>query len=399
MITLLERARRYVAVMPAGQSGSGGHNATFAAACALVKGFGLSIDEARPILQEFNGRCSPPWSDAEIEHKLRSADGSADPEPRGYLIGDRNDPRGSIGSLAPAKRESAPKPVYDPERLKTFAGDWAKVVDLVWLANRSHYDPAEVDAAGFLSLLYGSNERVVVFTKEYSQGQALWPDDEVPTTGRCGVWYLAQPVDGVSYPNPRSKGGTLSRRSEESVTTWRYLVLESDSAPLREWLGALVQLPLKIAAIYSSGGRSVHALVRVDAATKKHWDDMKLRMAPGLRFLILNGADKGVLSAVRLTRLPGCLREGKEKDGVYTRFPTPQMQKLLYVNPRPEARPLAEQFAKRDVESEWMKTAEAGRAAADVNEKDWIEEGLRYYAPVSPQIREALKTYGERRDG
>jgi hypothetical protein len=393
MITLLERARRYVAVMPAAMSGSGGHNATFAAACALIKGFGLSVDEARPILQEFNGRCSPTWSDAEIEHKLRSAESAPDPEPRGYLIGDRKDPRGSITSPAPAKRIEKQKPTFDPERLREFAGDWARKVDLVWLANRSHYDPAEVDAEGYLSLLYGSKEKVVVFTKEYSQGQALWPDEPVPTTGRCGVWYLAQPVDGESYPNPRSKEGTMSRRSEESVTSWRWMVLESDSAPPREWLGAIAQLPLKIAAIYSSGGRSVHALVKVDASTKKHWDDIKNQMAPGLRFLILNGADKGVLSAVRLTRLPGCWREGKEKDGVYTRFPTPKLQKLLYVNPRPEARPLVELFARRDVENDWIKNVEVGRAYPD---DDWIEKGLRYYAPVSERLRAALKVYGER---
>lgn len=399
MITLLERARRYVASMPAAMSGAGGHNATFAAACALIKGFGLSVDEARPILEEFNARCSPPWSDSELEHKLRSADGSADSEPRGYLIGNRNDPRGAIGTTPSAPRLERPKPTYDPEVLRKFAGDYAKSVDLVWLANRSAYDPASVDTEAYLSLLYGSREKVVVFTEDRSQGQALWPDDPLPSTGRCGVWYLAQPVDGNFYPNPRNEGKP-SRRSEESVTSWRWMVLESDSAPPREWLGAIAQLPLRIAAIYTSGGRSVHALVQVDAATKKHWDDIKAAMAPGLRFLILNGADKGVLSAVRLTRLPGCWREGKEsKDGSYTRFPSPKLQKLLYVNPRPEARALVEQFARRDVVSDWCKVAEAGRADADVNEMDWIEAGLRYYAPVSDRIRDALKTYGTRESG
>lgn len=398
MITLMERARRYVASMPAAISGSGGHNATFAAACALIKGFGLSVEEARPILHEFNARCSPPWSASELEHKLRSADGSPDSEARGYLIGNRNDPRGSIEAGPAPPRLVRPKPVYDPQVLMDFAGDYARAVDLVWLANRSVYDPASLDAEAFLSLLYGSNEKVVVFTNEFSQGQAIWPDEPLPTRGRCGVWYLAQPVDGLYHPNPRNKG-EMSRRSEESVTAWRWMVLESDEAPPREWLGAIAQLPLRIAAIYSSGGRSVHALVQVDAKTKKHWDDLKAAMAPGLRFLILNGADKGVLSAVRLTRLPGCWREGKESKGGYTRYPAPKLQKLLYVNPRPEARPLVELFARRDVESDWCKAAEAGRADADDNELDWIEAGLRYYAGVSDRIRDALKSYGERKSG
>ena len=82
-MTLIERARRYVAAMPAAISGSGGHDATFAAACALVKGFGLDVGEARPLLQQYNGRCDPSWSDREIEHKLQQADKTSDTEARG----------------------------------------------------------------------------------------------------------------------------------------------------------------------------------------------------------------------------------------------------------------------------------------------------------------------------
>jgi len=36
------------------------------------------------------------------------------------------------------------------------------------------------------------------------------------------------------------------------VTAWRYLVLESDVAEAGQWLNLLVQLPLPIAAIYTS---------------------------------------------------------------------------------------------------------------------------------------------------
>lgn len=402
MITLIERARRYVSAMPAplskSRGGMGKHAAMFAAACALIKGFGLSIDEARALLEEYSVRGEKRWSAAEIQHKLRSVDGSADSQDRGYLIGNRNDARGSITDAAGAgngrqERQPRPKPEYDPEMLRNFSGDWARTVDLVWLANRSTYDPAFVGAADFLSLMYGREEKVLVFTQYYSQGQAVWPADAVPTTGREGVWYLIQPVDGEEYPNPRSRKLAMSRRSEESVSAWRYMILESDEAPVREWLGAVVQLPLRIAAIYTSGGRSVHVLIRVDAQTKKHWDALRAAMAPGLRWLVMNGADKGVLSAVRLSRLPGCWREGKAgKDG-YVRFERPILQKLLYVCPEPEVRPLIEQFARRNVESEWVARAEAGRSDSDDGAVDWVAEGLRYYAPVSERIRRALATY------
>jgi hypothetical protein len=52
----LERARAYIAKMPGAISGAGGHDQTFAVACALVK-FGLSPDDAWPLLLEYNQRC------------------------------------------------------------------------------------------------------------------------------------------------------------------------------------------------------------------------------------------------------------------------------------------------------------------------------------------------------
>jgi hypothetical protein len=71
--TVLQRARAYLAKMSPAVSGEGGHNQTFAAACALVVGFGLSVEAARPLLEEYNERCEPPWSEKELEHKLADA--------------------------------------------------------------------------------------------------------------------------------------------------------------------------------------------------------------------------------------------------------------------------------------------------------------------------------------
>jgi hypothetical protein len=78
--------------MPAGVSGKGGHNATFAAAVALVHGFALGKDEAWALLLEFNTRCEPPWSTKELSHKLEDARKlDRYPHPYGHLSsgGDR----------------------------------------------------------------------------------------------------------------------------------------------------------------------------------------------------------------------------------------------------------------------------------------------------------------------
>lgn len=81
------RAQAYAARIPAAVSGAGGHNQTFSAAVALVHGFGLTESDAWPILQRYNSRCTPPWSEAELRHKLTSATQlTHHSRERGYLL-------------------------------------------------------------------------------------------------------------------------------------------------------------------------------------------------------------------------------------------------------------------------------------------------------------------------
>lgn len=393
-----ERVRRYIATMPASLSGSGGHTALFNVVRILLHGFGLSREGARAFLAEFNQRCEPPWSESEIEHKLVSVDGLATPGGRGYLLEDVGvvptpAMKKNLGMLPETERKKQVE--YDAQKLTDIAGPWAKIADLVWLANRSAADPALLGAGDFLGLLYAPGEKLLVFTDEMTQGDYVWPKDALPEGGRYGVWFLPQPVDGEYHPNPRStdKEGKarLSRRSEESVQAYRYLLLESDKAPPRDWLGFIVQAPLKIEALYTSGGRSIHALVRVDCRTKAEWDAEKKALMPFLMAGLMLGADRGTWSGVRLSRLPGCWREGKrDKEGRYTRFPRPQYQKLLYVRPGADGRPICEQAAVRNVETYWL--AQAG-LAVDGHETEVPLDKLRwamdYYGNVSAALKRA----------
>ena len=116
------------------------------------------------------------------------------------------------------------------------------------------------------------------------------------------------------------------------------MVLESDEAPAELWLRALVQLPIPIVAAYTSGGRSIHALARIDAGCKEAWDSLRDDLLPILAPL---GADPAALTAVRLTRLPGTLRHGsRAKDGKVKPFPSPRLQRLLWLDPRAPAVPI-----------------------------------------------------------
>jgi hypothetical protein len=69
----LERARRYLAVLPPAIAGSHGDLHTFRVCCRLVRGFALDDRDAFTLLQEWNTRCEPPWTDRELEQKIASA--------------------------------------------------------------------------------------------------------------------------------------------------------------------------------------------------------------------------------------------------------------------------------------------------------------------------------------
>jgi hypothetical protein len=83
-VDAVSRAAAYVAKIPGAVSGQNGHDRTFHVACVLVKGFGLSRDEAWPIITTWNATCEPPWTDRELQHKLRSAESVEGQE--GYLL-------------------------------------------------------------------------------------------------------------------------------------------------------------------------------------------------------------------------------------------------------------------------------------------------------------------------
>lgn len=88
---ILRRASAYLAKIPGAVSGDGGHNATFKAALAMVRGFSLSGDVALDLLiREYNPRCQPQWSRGDLARKVANADQDAK-LPQGYLL-DKKDP-------------------------------------------------------------------------------------------------------------------------------------------------------------------------------------------------------------------------------------------------------------------------------------------------------------------
>lgn len=261
----------------------------------------------------------------------------------------------------------------EPKRVNIQALDRAAVVDLVrgmpkidreWLRRRSPIDVAACDVGQFLNALYRPDEKVLIFTKFTSQGDFIWwvghggyrlgraqgvssMPSELPRWGRAGVWFLSNPVDGKWKPvkHMQQNGRQLSRRSEQSITSFRFLVLESDELDEALWLQVIAKLPLKIAALYTSGGKSVHALVRVDAGSKPEWDFFRNEIRPLMTKL---GADAGAMSAVRLSRLPFTLRHGTDtRDKGYVQYQHPRRQELLWLDAEPNGNGMISQPERR----------------------------------------------------
>jgi hypothetical protein len=248
-----------------------------------------------------------------------------------------------------------PAAPYDAGLLSSTVGDLAGAVDASYFISRSPFSTWNRTPAGFLHKLFRPGEKVWVTANDRSVSGCLWSHGGVNQCearwitsvehersgspnfgpnfscldfferGQPNVWFLANPIDGAPHQSQRFDSGH-SYRCIEAVTCWRYLVLETDVAPPALWLALLALLPLRIVAIYHSGSRGAHALVRIDAASKTQADDI---VEIYRREYVPLGACKGTLSAFRLTRLPNCFR-GQ----------TGQWQQLLFLNPEADATPI-----------------------------------------------------------
>jgi len=73
-LDVMSRAALYLDKMPGGVAGERGDPQTFRAACALTNDFGLTTDQAWPLLCQWNQKCSPPWDETELREKLDNAE-------------------------------------------------------------------------------------------------------------------------------------------------------------------------------------------------------------------------------------------------------------------------------------------------------------------------------------
>ena len=317
----LERARRYIACTPGAVSGDGGHNRTFAVACSLVHTFHLDYAQAMVLLGEYNERCMPRWSPRELDHKVRSAL-KAPPRSGGSALGVPGRKRTTL----PAASAPALNPVATVERL--LGGFRCGEAELSQASVVKLPQDWKQGGATLLDHLFRKGEVVnfvVAFStpqvgKAVPSGRGVCIEQEVAIhswraggSPQCdgGGWLRMNPLDGRGI-------------TDANVAAFRFALVECDSIPLPLQIALLAKLPLPIAAIIASGGRSVHAWVEVNSSGP---DEYRTIVAKMLRTLAHCGVDTNNKNPSRLSRMPGARR--------LIGGTPPGHQKLLYLNPTP----------------------------------------------------------------
>ena len=200
-----------------------------------------------------------------------------------------------------------------------------RVIDPHWVEAQEIAEPAEWHPAQqlitYLETLFDSEEHVGYVTRSFSNedGKAMpTKGDWARTAGQLvqalsacgddigsvlgdydpavGAWIRFNPLDGKGIRN-------------ENVTAFRYALVECDGMDIDRQNALIRELELPVACLVHSGGKSVHAIVHIDAPD---YPEYRKRVEYLYTVCRKNGLelDQQNRNPSRLSRMPGVLRQG-----------------------------------------------------------------------------------------
>lgn len=276
---------------------------------------GYSVDVWDRWSQKDYGR----YHDGECEKKWKSFHGSGSP-----VTG---------GTLVQIARSQGWTPPYDPGH----ALDWddtisaeGVVIDKNWVEGREVEEPnkwePEKELIRYLETLFEAGENVGYVTKSWQKDDKWLPADKGAydrTAGQlieelthcngdigsalgdynqdAGAWIRFNPLDG--------KGA-----KDANVTEYKYALVECDDekVPIEKQNAIIRELELPVACMVHSGNKSLHAIVRIDAADRGEYRkrvDYVYDICKKNGFVI----DPNNRNPSRLSRLPGAMRNGQKQ--------------------------------------------------------------------------------------
>lgn len=279
-------------------------------------------DEGYPVetWDEWSRRDPKRYHAGECEKKWRTFNGSANPVTGGtiyeYAVQQGRSP--AVGGH-----------VLDwNDTIEVDYDDDLKIIDQNWIQGEEITEPVNWNPAGelirYLETLFESTENVGYVTSSWQNEDGRF----LPSKGSCdrtageliqelskchgdigavlgdynpdcGAWIRFNPLDGNGV-------------KDENVTDYRYALVESDSVPIEKQNAILRKLGLPIAMLVYSGGKSLHAIVRVDAAD---YSEYRKRVDYLFDVCEKNGLhpDGANRNPSRLSRMPGVTRGGRKQ--------------------------------------------------------------------------------------
>lgn len=205
--------------------------------------------------------------------------------------------------------------------------DEGVIVDRNWLEVKEVREPRSWDPVAelitYLETLFDSTENVGYVTKSWLKDEKHLPTQGcwdrtagklIQQLGKCngdvgsvlgdynpeaGAWIRFNPLDGKGCKN-------------ENVADYRYALVESDKMSVAEQNAIIRELELPVACLVHSGSKSLHAIVRIEAADQREY---RKRVDYLYNICKKNGleVDTQNRNPSRLSRMPGVTRNGKKQ--------------------------------------------------------------------------------------
>lgn len=208
----------------------------------------------------------------------------------------------------------------------TISREEGVIIDKNWVEAQEIKEPENWDPKAelitYLETLFDSTDSVGYVTHSFEKDGKYMPSKGVwdRTAGKliqllhdakdmldvigdydqnAGAWIRFNPLDGRGCKN-------------ENVTDFRYALVESDTMEIEKQNAVIRELELPVACLVHSGGKSLHAVVRVDAAD---YPEYRKRVDYLYHICEKNGlkVDSQNRNPSRLSRMPGIMRNGKKQ--------------------------------------------------------------------------------------
>ena len=182
----------------------------------------------------------------------------------------------------------------DKQELITYLETLFKPDECVGFVMKSSHDGDKYRPADVGRHTFTAAQLIQRLKKEACIEDALEKYDKA-----AGAWIRFNPLDGKGVKN-------------DNVTSFRYALVESDGMSMEEQFGLYKELNLPIAALVSSAGKSLHAIVRIDAFDR---DEYRKRVDYLYDVCEKNGivVDKQNKNPSRMSRMPGVIRYGSKR--------------------------------------------------------------------------------------